>query len=359
MGTSQQPPEDRTPHPAERENNPSSAVARLGAASAGVSQRNESSSTMLAARARAEIEASMLVAKQWPRDIDQFRDVMLKTCERPIFADQAMYAKPTGKDKQGKETFATGLSIRFAEEAARTIGNIDVSVLVVAEDDESRTLEATCTDLETNVRYRAQAKFAKYVERRSPRNGEEIVGSRTNSRGDTVYKIRASDDQVFMEHQRNAAKASREATLKLIPAWVKEECEERIERTMKAVDGNPEAFRAKLIVTFDKIGISIAALEKFLGKTLASADLSELKLLRRAFNAVSQGETTWAEIAGAKDAEATTAEGEAKADGKGSATLRAKVAQKANAVKPATPTDQAAEDLAEDRRIAAAEEAQS
>lgn len=338
MGT---PPMDGAPHPADESQ--SSALARYTPQSTAPSKTNETGAVMLAARARAEIESSMIVAIQRPRDVDHFREVILKACDRPIFADQAMYEKPTGR-KNGKETFATGLSIRFAEEAARHYGNLDISVTVIAEDDESRTIEAKGVDLETNVWYRAQAKFAKYVERLNPRQGEEVVGSRVNSRGVTTYKIRASDDQIFMEHQRAAAKATREVTLKLIPSWVKEECEERIERTLDQVGKDPEKFRSQVASAFDRKGVSLAALEKYLGKSLSSADVSELKLLKRIYNSISQGETTWAEIVGQKEADA--AESVAASD-KGVDGLKSKLGGKAKpAAEPAAQAAEPAKDAA-------------
>lgn len=329
-----EPPRDDTPHPADAEESTGSALQKYAPSATAVSKTNETGAVMLAARARAEIESSMIVAMQRPRDIERFREVMLKACDRPIFADQAMYEKPMGKNKA-----VTGLSIRFAEEAARNLGNIDVSCTVIAEDDETRTLEARGVDLETNVWYRATARFAKYVERLSVKPGDEVIGSRVNSRGALTYKLRATDDQIFTEHQKAAAKATREVTLKLVPSWVKEECEERIERTMEAVGKDPAKFGKSVTKLFDRLGVSLSALEKFLGKSLALADTSELKRLKRIHTAIQQGETTWADIVGAKEAEGS---GAAHPTAKGAGALKEKLNKRAPAAPAPEPAHEAA-----------------
>lgn len=270
------------------EQHPGYAVATLPPSPGAVSKTNESASAMLAARARAEIEARTIVALNRPRDLGAFRAAMLAACLRPAFADAALWERPVGGNKT-----ATGLSIRFAEEAARHYRNLDVSVSVVAEDDESRTIEAIAIDLEANIVHRAQGVIPKYVERSSTREGDEVVRSRTNSRGNKTFRIRANDDALFTEHQKMAAKLKREAVLFHIPSDIKEECEEQIEATLKEIGSDPEKFRVQVVQKFERAGVSEAQIAKYLGKSLGQANLAELRMLRRVFNAITQGETTW------------------------------------------------------------------
>lgn len=294
----------QAPHPADERSNVPARVPSF--APTAPSKTNESASAMLAARARAEIEARTLVAINRPRNIEQFREAMLAACDRVRFADSAMYEKPVGSGKS-----ATGLSIRFAEEAARQFKNLDTSVSVVSEDDEQRVLEAVGVDLEANVAHRVQAVVPKYVERLSPRKGDEVIGSRQNSRGQFTFKIRANDDALFTEHQKAAAKAKREVILMHIPSDIKEECEERIERTLAIVGDDPAAFLAKVVRAFDKEAITEAQIADYLGKPLSSLNVAEIKKLGRVLNGITQGETTWAQVvaekAGAAAAEASAA----------------------------------------------------
>ncbi len=277
-------------------------VQRYQPPQAPVSQQNETGAAMLGARARAEIEARVVVAMNRPRDMERFRSNMQAACSRVLFADAAMYEKPVGDGKN-----ASGFSIRFAEECARNYCNLDTSVIVVSEDDERRVLEAVGVDYETNVVHRTQAVVPKYVERLHPRQGEEILGERTNSRGVKTYRIRANDDAMFTSHQRAAAKAKREVILMHIPSDIREECEGWVEETLKAMRGDPVAYLASVVKAFEKIAITPEQLAEYLGKSLSVANTSELAKLRRIFQGISQGETTWKDTLAAKAPDAATA----------------------------------------------------
>ena len=52
-------------------------------------QSNETASAVLAAQARAVIEARYLIAINRPRDLDVVREKLLKECRRPGFAEVA------------------------------------------------------------------------------------------------------------------------------------------------------------------------------------------------------------------------------------------------------------------------------
>jgi len=109
-------------------------------------QSNETASAVLAAQARAVIEARYLIAINRPRDLDVVREKLLKECRRPGFAEVAIYKKPIGKGVEG-------LSIRFAEAAIRYMCNIDISQQTIYDDAEKRIIRVSCTDMETNTPY--------------------------------------------------------------------------------------------------------------------------------------------------------------------------------------------------------------
>lgn len=337
---------------------PGTGLTQMANAGTAVTKTNEASSAIMGARARAEIEARTIVAMNRPRNVELFKLNMLAACDRVRFADAAMYEKPVGGSKT-----ATGLSIRFAEECARNYCNLDTSVMVVSEDDERRVLEAVGVDLETNVVHRTQAVVPKYVERLTVREGDEVIGQRKNSRGVTTYKIRANDDAMFTEHQKAAAKAKREVILMHIPSDIREECEERIEKTLAAVNGDPERFLASVLTSFAKVGVIDAQLEKYLGKPLKGANVAELARLKRIYTAISQGETTWVDVEAARVGHAEAAA--ASSATKGADGLKATLAKKKEAGAPAaapaaaepspeTDAERAAR-LAEDAALAARE----
>lgn len=265
----------------------------------GVSSANETSAAIFGARERAQIEARTWLAMQNPRKFETVRQNLLNACDRFMFADAAVYAKPVGKKKPP----ITGLSIRFAEEFARAWRNLDVRTAIVSEDDFWRTIESTAFDYETNLAFTSGSiKVSKFVERKFPREGDEIISSRQNSQGEITYKIRAHDDALHTATQAACAKASREAILKHAPADLKEECEARCDATVKAFgDKDPEEFRKSVVASFFKLGITEAQLNDYLGKSVASLNVAELHVVRKLNQALNQGETTWKEVLEEKD----------------------------------------------------------
>lgn len=314
VGTPEQ-PVDNVPHPADRKPvavtayKPQHTGMGQSAGTSSMSMRNESAASMLAAREAKTVEVRALMAERHPRNVDQFRDGVLAACKRVGFADMAMYAKPVA----GKEI--TGLSIRFAEEAIRHWKNAEVSVSIIAEDDESRTLEAVASDYENNIHYRSQARVSKFVWRLSPKQGEEVHGQKMNSRNVMTYLVRADEDALFTAERAAAAKASREVTIKLMPSDILEECEAQIEKTLEAVGGDPVEFLKRLLDKFAKVGIVRAQLEKLMGKDLGVANVAELRRLDKIRNAISQGETDWDTVMSESAVKKAAPAAEPKADG--------------------------------------------
>jgi len=133
----------------------------------------ETSSTVLAAQAKALVEARYTVAINRPRDWDTVRERLLKDCRRPGFADSAIYHKPIGKGIEGP-------SIRFAEAAIRNMNNVTVETATIFDDSERRIMRVTVTDLEANVPYSQDVTVAKTVERNSVKPGEVAIRTRTS-----------------------------------------------------------------------------------------------------------------------------------------------------------------------------------
>lgn len=250
----------------------------------------EVASAAVAARARAEVEARTLVAMKFPRDVNHFANRMLGACDRLGFADAAQYSIPRG----GKQV--TGLTIRFAEECARNYGNLDISAFLISETPTVRVLKATVVDLEVNLPWSTDVVIPKTVERRKPKDGDEVLGKRTNSEGHTVYLVAATDDEVQFKQNREMAKAIRNLILAHIPSDIREQCEEKIGETIAAMAGkDPEKFLAKIANGFKSVGVTPEQLDEYLGKSTISASVPEIQMLGRIFNAIKSGETTWKE----------------------------------------------------------------
>jgi len=272
----------------------------------------ETSAMVLAAQAKALVEARYVVAMRNPRDLDIVRERMIKESQRPSFAPVAMYAKPVGGST------ITGPSIRFAEMAMRCMTNIVVDTPAVYDDTEKRIVRVSVTDLEANVSYTQDVTIQKSVERNSRKDSDVVLRTRTGSRGQTVYVIEATDDDIQNKQNALISKAIRTLGLRIIPGDMIDECLGFVIDTMKAKDAkDPDGERYKLFDAFGTIGITVEQIKEYLGhdgKTLQPKELADLRAL---FTAIKDGEATWREAMEARGMAAPQG-----AEGKGKPSLR-------------------------------------
>lgn len=271
----------------------------------------ETSASTLAAQARAEIEAMFAIADARPRDEVIIYERILVACKRPRFAEAAVYQRPVGREKNadGKwvDKIATGLSVRFAEEARRLWGNIIVRNTISYEDDEVRHIMGTAIDLETRASAQNTFVVDKVVERTNPREGEVILGVRRNSHGAEVFKVQASESQLFTKTQNLAAKQRRGLILELLPADLKEEalevCSATTRATIEADNKEERGSRlARMIDVFGDIGVSKKELRDYAGDLDDLGPAGFAKLLQ-IYNAMKDGEITWDEITASASAD--------------------------------------------------------
>jgi hypothetical protein len=275
----------------------------------------ETSTALLAAQAEAMVKARFVVAMQRPRDFDDVRAKLLRACERPGFAGSATektwgaawYHKPVGDGVEG-------FSIRFAEEALRCMGNIDVETLPIFEDATRRILRVTVLDLESNISIPTSVSIEKTVVRKYLKKGEEALRVIVNSRQETTYLVPATEDEVFQKQQSLASKAIRNGVLRLLPGDIQAECRTRmlaIRNGEAAKD--PDGFRRKVADGFTKLNVLPSQLKDYLGHELAQSTPAELTDLRDLWKAIEEGRTTWAEAmaAAAEDRGEAPASGEA------------------------------------------------
>lgn len=257
-----------------------------------ISKTNETAGAILGARVAKEIEARTLVAIGRPRNIDNVRSRILHACERTRFADAAMYEKPVGGGSK-----ASGLSIRFAEEAARHYGNLSISSFVVSEDDDRRVIKVSAVDLESNNSFDVDVVIAKTVERKKPRDGDEKIRVRRNSKNEEVWIIRADEDALLTKQNAHIAKAQREVILKHIPSDIKEEAEEKIEQVLRErTEKDPDGEKKKILDSFYSVGVMPSQIVEFLGHPLEQTTPAEIDRLRKIFRGIRDEGATWADI---------------------------------------------------------------
>lgn len=251
----------------------------------------ETSAHAIAEREKSEVGAAYIRAYESPRNEVTARLKILQTCENPAFAEAARYGKPIGNGK------VYGLSVRFAEEMSRLWGNIRTKSAIVFDDDGRRIYTVSAVDLETNAGATQDIVVEKTVERKNKKKGDDVLGSRTNSYGETVYVRRATEDEVMVKAHAQLSKVKRNLILSLIPAHIREEAEAVAVKTMADRDAkDPEGETKKLHAAFFKLGVMPDQVQKLIGKPLAQMNPSDLSLLRTAYTALKDQEATWDEI---------------------------------------------------------------
>lgn len=249
----------------------------------------ETSSTAVAAQAKAMVEARYVMALQRPRNWDQVRQDLMRECKRPSFANNksAYYRKPIG---QGVE----GLGIRFVEVALRCMRNVLVETTMIFEDDGKEVHRVSVTDLESNLTYPLDVRVSKTVERSKPLDDGSYIGVRTNSYGKSVYTVPATDDDLLNKRAALISKAIRTLGLRIIPGDMQDEAEDIIKSVrMNEAARDPDAERKKIADAFAGIGVKASDLTEYLGHSLDTCSPTELVDLRGIYGAIRDGEATW------------------------------------------------------------------
>lgn len=206
------------------------------------------------ARASQEIQALVLMAKNYPRDELTAIARIRKQCQRPKLAMKAFYSYPRG------QTNVRGPSIRLAEAVAGCWGNLDFGIVEVEQRFGKSTCLAYAWDLETNTR-QAKQFWVEHV--RYTRDG--------------AYDLKDPRD-IYELVANQGARRMRACILGVIPGDVIEEALEEVEATLKKkgdAEGPFEDRLRKLVTAFDKMQVSKDMLEGYLGHALAQTDEHE------------------------------------------------------------------------------------
>jgi hypothetical protein len=304
-----------------------------------IQHQMETAATAVAAQARAAIESRYVIAMRQPRDLEVVRVHLLKECENPKFAEVARYHKPIGKGIEGP-------SIRFVEAALQCLGNVDTQAVTIYDDQDKRIIEIQVSDFERNVTHRKQITVTKTVERRSPK-GYDVVGKRSNKFGDTVYVVRATDDDLLNKEAALVSKALRTCGLRLIPGWLVDEAMDEVLATQSRTDAqDPKAALRRMIDSFAGMGIEPGDLSELLGHDLGKVTPAEMTKLRGIYATIQAEETTWTAVMDKANEDKAPAKAKAKArkGGKGASSTKDAIRKRATKAKTrANEAKQAAE----------------
>lgn len=229
---------------------------------------NQGTVAIEASRAVAEAQGKLLIAKKFPRNETEAFAKAIQSCQRPGLASKAFYSYP-----RGKET-VTGVTIRFAEELARCYGNLDYGIKELSNSDGQSEMQAYCWDLETNTM--SLQNFTNKHVRESKYGNTELKSQRD------IYELNAN----------MGARRLRSRILAILPPDLVEECIQECRRTLAGDNSTPIIDRInKMVVAFQKIGVSKEQLEKRLNHTVESVTEEELVELTGIYNGIRTKET--------------------------------------------------------------------
>lgn len=216
-------------------------------------------------RAVAEVQAAYVIAKKFPRDENHCYTKIIKFCERPFLAEQAMYAYPRGGQ------LVTGPSIRLAEAMAQAWSNLDCGVREISQSDGMSVCEAYAIDLETNTRITKTFHVPHY---RDTKQGKKRL---TDSRD--IYEIVANQ----------GSRRMRACILGIIPGDVIEAAVDRCKKTLETSDVPMIDQVRKLVLAFGELGVKHEHIEKRLGHNLDVIIPQEIVTLRGIYKSIKDG----------------------------------------------------------------------
>ena len=237
----------------------------------------------------AEVQAKMILARNFPRDVNYCRAMIAAECQNKELAEVACYEFQRG------DSVVRGASIRLVECVSRHWGNIICGVKEIGTNanGSKATVKSFAWDLQTNF---ADEKVFDVEFVRSTKKG--------------TYPITDPRDKYeFLANQ--AARRKRSCIQAVIPKFVIDEamelCTETLEKNITK-DGDIETTKAKMLAAFAQIAEWIGAdeLATVCGRPWENIGAKDVVKLRNLYNAIKDGFVK-PEAAFGKDAAEATA----------------------------------------------------
>lgn len=224
-------------------------------------------------RAIGEVQAALVIGKQFPRDTDISFSRIMSACKRIKLAESAIYSYPKG----GK--LVTGPSIRMAEVLAQNWGNLSFGLREISQQDGVSIMQAYAWDTETNTK-REQIFYVKH-ERKAGKNTTQLTDSRD------IYEMTANQ----------GARRLRACILAIIPGDIVEAAEAECRKTLEHGGGESLVDRIrKMVSKFAEFGVDKKMIEVKLGHNLGATTAPELVTLTAMYRSVKDGMANPSEI---------------------------------------------------------------
>lgn len=223
-------------------------------------------------RAVAEVQAAVIVARQFPRNEAAAVQKMRTAFRQKTLAARSLFRFNRGDGNVNGET------IQFAKELARCWGNIHHGLNELRRDDEAgeSEMQAWAWDLESNER--ASTTFIVPHVRWAKGKGKALEDPR----------------DVYENNTNNGARRLREMIFTVLPDWYREQAKEVVNYTLENGQGDtPRSQRiADSITYYEGIGVTVEQLEESRGRASekwTNLDLAQLEVI---FESIRRGEVT-------------------------------------------------------------------
>lgn len=220
-------------------------------------------------RAIAEVQAAMLVAHQYPRNVQAAIREMEESCKIQALAERAFYRFPRGG------ATVSGRSVYLARELARCWRNVPYGIAELARDDDHAQSEmlAWAWDLESNTRI----------------TNSFIVPHKRDKRGGPELLTDLRD--VYENNSNMGARRLRECIFAAMPPWFVEQAAELCAATLQHGGGKPLAQRIReALDRFREIQVSEDDIERKLGRPTGKWDAQDLAQLHVIYTSIRRGE---------------------------------------------------------------------
>jgi hypothetical protein len=213
-----------------------------------------------------EVQAKLIMARKFPRDMARTRARILEECKSLTLAEKAQWKYPRG----GK--ILSGPSIRLAEVIARNYGNMTFGVRELERRNGSSLAQAFCWDLESNTSI--EKDFEVPHEMKAGNKLKRLTDPRD------IYEIVAN----------NGARRMRAAILGMISISIIEDAEAACRATLVKGGGIPiETRLAKMLMAFKELGVSPEMIEEKLGHKIDVTIAEEIVDLTAIYNSIKDG----------------------------------------------------------------------
>jgi hypothetical protein len=220
------------------------------------------------ARAIAEAQGKLVIAKRFPRNEALAFDEAMQACRRSGLAEDAFWSFP-----RGRETI-TGSSIHLARELARVWGNIEYNIRELSRKDGVSEMQAFAWDLQTNTLVTQNFTVRHWRDTKS--GGYALTDERD------IYELTANQ----------GARRLRSCIFGVLPSDLVRASEEECKRTLAGSNDVPIKDRARtMVASFSKLGVTAAMIEARLGHSLDAILPEELGELRTIFTSIKSGVT--------------------------------------------------------------------